>query len=155
MKDYDIVPEFCYSKFFPFLMTVYQFVAMSFILFALHIDPLWSLLAGIFQLCSIYYGGLLLYSKFYKISISANTITIQNIIKKSKSSSVDNLRWKIIRFPWYNSYFILLFQSKRLPIAVVKPHWKNALRILKLSHLGKLSTVELDYLKFLKNVGLL
>ena len=155
MGEYSIVAELRFSKFFPLFTGIYQLMVIAFWAFGCLVAPPGFVLAYIFQFCSLYYVGLSLCAKFYKLRISPNLITVRNIFSKEKSYGTDNLRWKIGRIPWYNSYYVLLYSSRRIPIAIVKPHWKNALRILRFPHLGKLSTMEIEYLKFLKSAGLL
>lgn len=155
MGGYSVVPEFRFSKFFPLLAGAYQLIAVGFFAFGYFITSAGLMLSCIFQLCSLYYVGLFLCDKFYRLIISPDQITVQNIFGKQKTYRVDNLRWSIGRIPWYNSYYVLLYSSGRNPIAVVRPHWKNVPRILHFPHSGKLSSQEIEYLKFLKSVGLM
>ena len=155
MGEYIVVPKYHNSKIFPISAIVCQFATTVFICFGLCVTTVGFILAFFFQFCSFYYGGLYFYNKFYRLNMSSRHVTIWNIFNKSKSYQISELRWRIRRIPWYNSYFVLLYASNRIPVAVVKPHWENALRLLKFPHLGKLSSVEIEYLKFLKRVGLL
>lgn len=155
MGEYNIFPEYRYYKTFPFLAITYQLIAIMFAVFGNFITSVGFILTFIFQVCSFYYAGLSICSRCYRLNITSNLITVWNIFNKPKKYPADKLRWKIRRIPWYNSYFIFLYSSGRIPIAIVKPHWKNALRILLFPHSGILSTVEREYLKFLKNIGLL
>ncbi len=155
MGEYSIVPEFRYCKFFPLFTIIYQLVAIGFVAFGHFIASVAFILACIFQFCAFYYAGLFIFNKFYRLNISSSSITVWNMFNYSKMYPADKLRWKIGRIPWYNTYFILLYSSGQIPIAIIKPHWENALRIIHFPHAGKLSSVELEYLKFLKSVGLL
>lgn len=155
MGEYSIVPEFSFNKFFPLLAGTYQLIAIGFFAFGYFVASVGFILSYIFQLCSFYYVGLFLCDKFYRLFIFPDQITVQNAFGKQNTYRVDNLRWRIVRIPWYNSYYVLLYSSGRNLIAVVKPHWKNVPRILHFPHSGKLSSKEIEYLKFLKSVGLL
>lgn len=155
MREYTIAPEFRYSKFFPFLAILHQIAAIGFLVFGYFITPVGFILTILFLLCSLYYIGLSLCTKFYQVHVSLDLLTVRNIINKRRIYHTDKLWWKILKLPWYNTYYILLYSSKQVPIAIVRPHWPNSLRILKFPHLGKFSADELVYLKFLKRVGLL
>lgn len=155
MKKYSITPEFQHSSMFLFFSVMYLFVTMGFAFWGYFVASVGYILSSIFLFCSLYYGLLYLCSKYYQINVSPGLITVWNVMNKPRNYRTDKLWWKIGKIPWYNSYFVLIYSSKRIPVAVVRPHWKNALKLLRLSHLGKLSSTELEYLKFLKNVGLL
>lgn len=155
MGEYDIIPESRYSKFYPLLVIAYFLVAVAFSYFGCVVTAVGFILAFFFLFCSLYYGGLFLYYRYYRVHISSNSLTVCNIINRRKTYQTDTLQWKIVRIPWYNSYFILLYSSTRFPVAVVRPHWKNVRKILKCPHLGKLNPTELEYIIFMKKVGLL
>ena len=155
MNKYSIVPEFSYCKYFPFLAVVCQLITIGLIVFGIFIASPCLILACCFQFCSLYYAGLFICNRYYRLNISSDSITVWYLFNKSKKFCTNEMRWKIRRIPWYNSYFIILHSSRRIPIAIIKPHWKNALRIIHLPHSGKLSSAELKYLKFLKDIGLL
>lgn len=155
MKEYIIVPEARYSKLYPLLAVAYLIAAIAFGLFGHFVTAVGHILAYIILFCSLYYGGLFLYYKNYQVNVSSNSLTVCNIFNKQKKYNVNTLQWKLLRIPWYNSYFLLLYSTAQIPIALIKPHWKNASKILSLPHFGKLSSVEIKYIKFMKKVGLL
>ena len=155
MRDYNIIPEFRYSKFFPFSAIICQLGAIGFMVVGHLVTSVAFLLACIFQFCALYYAGLSIFNRYYRLNISSDSVTVWSIVNKPKQYRSDELRWRIGRIPWYNSYFILLYSTGRIPVAIVQPHWKNALRLIHFPHYGKLSSVELDYLEFLKSVGLI
>lgn len=155
MKEYMIVPEFRYSKTFPFAFIIYQFVTAVFVLLGYHVTGIAYSLAFIFQICVIYYLCLYLINKYCRLHIRPDIVTVWNIFNKPKQYQSVQLCWKIKRIPWYNSYFLCLYSTRQKPVAILKPHWKNALKLLHFPHYGSLTSVELKYIKFLKNIGLL
>ena len=155
MKEYTIVPEFRYFKAFPIVAIIYQLVAVGFVILGCFITSSGFILALLFQISSIYYLVLCLCNRNYRLNFTSDGIIVWNIFKKSKKHKTDNLRWKIRRIPWYNKYYIFLYSSGRIPIAFMKPLWKNALKTLYFPHFGALSSEELKYLKFLKSAGIL
>ena len=155
MEEYNIIPEFCYYKAFPFFAIICQLVAVGLMLFGIFVTSVGFILAFCFQFCALYYTGLFICNKYYRVNISSAFITIWSVFNKVKKYPIIKLRWKIVRIPWYNSHYLLLYSSGRMPIAVIRPHWKNALRILSFPHSGTLGCAELEYLNFLKKSGLL
>lgn len=155
MGEYDIVPEFRHFKAFPFIAITYQLVAIGFAVFGCFVASVGFILALFFQFCSVYYTGLFLCNRYYRLNVTSSFITVRNLFNKPRRYHADKLRWKMRRIPWYNSYFILLYSSGRIPIAIIKPHWKNALRMIHFPHSGIFTSVELRYLNFLESAGLL
>ena len=155
MGEYSIVSEFRYFKIFPFLAAFYQFVAIGLAIFGYYITSIGIFLAFIFEGCSFYYIFLSFCKKYYRVNISSGVTTVWSVFNKPTQYCTIQLRWRIKRIPWYNAYFIFLYSSTRIPIAIFKPHWKNALRVLSFPHLGVLTDMELKYIKFLKKVGLI
>ena len=155
MNEYNIIPEFRFGKFFPFLICMYQLLTIILLWFAYSIDSTGFILVFIVQFCALYYLALLLINKFYRLDISSSLVTIYNVFHSPKTYSTDTLRWKIVRIPWYCSYYLLLYSSAKIPIAIIVPLWKNALKLLCFPHMGKVSSAEKEYIMFLKSVGLL
>ena len=155
MDPYSIVPEFQYYKSFPILGVVCQLVAIIFVFFGYTVSSIGFILAFLYETCSIYYVGLTFINKFYRLDVSSNLITVRGVFNKDKKYNSNSVRWVIRRLPWYNSYFIFLYDSGKIPIAVIKPHWTNALKLTKYQHLGPLSPTEISYLRFLKKVSML
>lgn len=155
MREYDIVPEFRYSKFLFLFALVCQLIAIGSGILGYFVALAGSILAAFYQFGALYCVGLSLCNRYYRLYISSDSITVWNMFNKPKDYPTNTLRWMIARIPWYRSYYILLYSSGRIPIAIVKPHWKNALEIVHFPHSGQLSSAELDYLKFLKKMGLL
>lgn len=154
MKEYAIVPETRYSKLYPILAVSYLIAAVALGLFGHFVTAVGYILAFITLFCSLYYGGLFLYFKNYHVKVSSNSLTVCNIFNKHKKYIVDTLQWKLVRIPWYNSYFLLLYSTAQIPITLINPHWKNASKLMRLPHYGKLSSVESKYIGFMKKVGL-
>lgn len=155
MREYDIIPEFPHPKTFPLLAIVCQLCVVGSSVFGCLVSSAGFVLAILFQFCTVYYAGLSFCNKYYRVHITANCISVHSIFNKLRTYHANELCWKILRIPWYNSYYILLYSSRRVPIAILRPLWKNALSVLRFPHRGKLRCVELDYLKFLEKVGLL
>ena len=155
MKEYTIIPEFRYSKSFPYAAIFCQIIAIGFVIFGCALTLAGFILAFLFQFCAVYYMGLFLCNRYYRITISPRVITLWSIFNRSKKCQAETLRWKICRIPWFNDYYILLYSSGRMPMALINPHWKNALKLLQFPHFGPLKGTELKYLHFLKSAGLL
>lgn len=155
MKEYVIRPEAHYSKLYPVFMTTFLFAAVAFSFMGHFVTAVGYILTGIFLFCALYYGVLFFYYKYYQVRVCPNALTVCNIKNTHKTYNIDTIRWRIIRIPWYNTYFINIYSTTQKPVAIVRPHWKNATRILKLAHFGKLTPVEKQYIEFMKNVGLL
>lgn len=153
MREYSVIPEVSQRKLLPFLLIVCQLVAIGLGILGYFITSAGFALAACYQICVFYWVGLYLCDRYYRLNVSFDSITVQNIFNKTAKYDTDTLRWKILRIPWYRSYYILLYSSRRSPVAIVRPHWKNALEIVRFPHLGKLSSAEIDYLNFLKRCG--
>ena len=153
MKEYSIIPEISHRKFLPFLLVVSQLVAIGLGIFGYFLTSVGFILAACYQICAFYWAALSLCDRYYRLNVSFDSISVQSIFNKTSKYDIDTLRWKILRIPWYRNYYILLYSSRRSLVAIVKPHWKNALEIMRLPHLGKLSPAEIDYLNFLKRNG--
>lgn len=155
MREYVIIPEARYNKLYPILAVVYLLVAVALGFMGHFVTAVGYILAYIFLFCSLYYGVLFFYYKYYQVHVSSSSLIVSNIRGKRISYNTDEIRWKIIRIPWYNSFYIFLYSTKKTPVAIVRPHWKNVAKILRLPHYGKLTPAELQYIKFLKNVGVM
>lgn len=155
MEAYSIVPEFQHFKFYPYLVILFQLIALGFMIFGHFVTSLGYILALMYGFCSFYYITLLFVGKFYRLSVNTNSMIVWSVFNKPKSYNVDKVRWKIQKIPWYNSYFILLYYMDGMPIAIIKPLWTNGLRVVKFRHLGVYSSTEIEYLKFLRKFGLL
>lgn len=155
MREYVIIPEARYNKLYLILAVAYFLIAVALGFMGHFVTAVGYILACIFLFCSLYYGVLFFYYKYYQVHVSFSSLIVTNIRGKQIHYSADTIRWKIIRIPWYNSFYLFLYTTQQTPVAVVRPHWRNAPRILRFPHHGKLTPVELQYIKFMKNVGLL
>ena len=150
--EYNIVPDPCDYKNFPILAIVGQFAALGFVLLS-YFESLILILACIYEVISLLYVGLFICQKHYRLNITANHLTVYCIFNKTKKYPVREVWWRIQRIPWYNSFYILLYSSGKVPVAIIKPHWTNAIKIMHFSHLGEMTSVEREYLKFMKSVN--
>ena len=155
LREYYIIPEFSYSNTFLFAVAIYQILAIGFVYLGCYVTYAGLLLALIFQFCVFHYLCLFFCNKNYRLHFTPDGVTVWNLLNKPKQYAVCSIQWKIKRIPWYNTYFVLLYSTEKRPIAIVKPHWKNVRKILQLPHHGPLTTVEREYIKFLKSVGLM
>ena len=155
LQEYSINPELCYSKSFPFAVALFQTLTIGFLCLGHYVTYIVHLLALLCQFCAFYFLYLFFYNKNYRLHITTDRITVWNLRNKPRQYDLCAIRWKIKRIPWYNTYFALLYSSGQTPIAIVKPHWKNVNKLLQLPHHGPLTTVEREYVKFLKSVGLM
>lgn len=153
MKEYRIIPEFPYHKAFPFVAIIYQFIAIGFVVLGHCSTPISYVASVIFQLSAFYFLFLFLCNKNYQLYITPVSVTVWNIFNKPRRYPSCQIQWKIKRVPWYNIYFMVLYSTGRMPIAFLKPHWKNVSKVLKFSHRGPLTIVERKYIEFLKKVG--
>ena len=155
MREYNIVPEFAYSKTFLLAATICQFVAIGFVVLGYYVTAVSYLAAAILQLSFFYFLCLYLCNRNYRLRITPIHVTVWNLFNKSKQHMTCQIRWKIKRIPWYNTYFVVLYSTSRMPVAILKPHWENVWKILKLPHYGAVSIAERKYIEFLKSVGLM
>ena len=153
MKKYYIVPEFRYYKIFPFISVLLLILAVSFVVLGHLVTSAGFILAFFCGFCALYYVSLSIYKKNYRLEIDSNVMIVWNAFRKPQKYQTDNLRWKIQRIPWYRTYYMLIYSSGRIPVAIIKPHWENALRITHFPHIGKLSFTEKEYLSLLKSAG--
>ena len=123
MKEYTIIPEFRYSKSFPYAAIFCQIVAIGFVIFGCALTLAGFIFPFLFQFCAVYYMGLFLCNRYYRITITPGVMTVWSIFNRSKKCQAETLRWKVCRIPWFNDYYILLYSSGRMPIALIKPHW--------------------------------
>ena len=155
MREYYINPEFSYSKLFLLAVIIFQILAIGFACFGWYVTYVGLLIALICQYGALYYLCLFFCNKNYRLHFTPDIVTVWNLLNKQKKYAFCSIRWKIKRIPWYNTYFVLLYSTEQRPIAIVKPHWKNVRKILRLPHHGPLTTAEHEYVKFLKSVGLM
>ena len=155
MEEFKIVPEFRHYKAFPMLAITHQLISAGFLLFGHFVTSLGFILAFVFELCVVYYLGLYVCNRCYRLNITSSSVTIWSIFSNPQIYRTETLRWRIRRIPWYNLYYIFLYSSGSIPISIVQPHWKNALRIIHFPHFGKITSYEYEYLKFLRSIGLL
>ncbi len=155
LREYHIIPEFRYSKAYPYVAFTCLLIAVGLIFFGYFVTSAGFILAICFCFCSIYYASLLFCNKYYRLHITPGITTVWNIFNRSRSYQTDTLRWKIVRIPWYNTYFVLLYSTGKKPVAIIKPHWENMYKLLAYPHHGKLSDTERKYIKFLKHTHLM
>lgn len=155
MREYYITPEFNNSKMFPFAAGLCQLLTIALVFLGYYITAASYLLAAFIQFSALWYFCLFLCNKNYRLYITPDTVTVWNLLKKEKQHITSQIKWKIKRIPWYNTYYVILYSSPQTPIAILKPHWKNVAKILTRPHLGPLSATEREYIAFLKQVGLM
>ena len=155
MREYYIRPEFRYSKSFLFAVAFFQLLAIGFFCLGCYVTYIGFLSALICQFLVFYYLCLFFCNKNYRLHVTPDWVTVWDLLSRPKQYDTSSIRWKIKRIPWYNTYFVLLYSTEPRPIAIVKPHWKNAGKLLKLPHHGSLTAVEREYITFLKSVGLM
>lgn len=155
MREYSVVPPFSSSKIFYVAVVVYQFITIGLIVLGHYFTPISYFAAVISQSCVFYFLCLFLCARNYRLHINLDRVTVWTLFNKPKQYISCQIRWKIKRIPWYNTYFIVLYSNSRTPIAIIKPHWENATKLLRFSHYGRLTIVEHEYIVFLKKVGLL
>lgn len=155
MKEYSIVPEFSYSKTFPFTASICQLMAMVFVIVGHRITTAGYVAATILQLSAIYLLFLFLCNRNYRLYITPISVTVWNVFGKPKQYPYHQIQWKIKRVPWYNIYYVVVYSKGKIPVALLKPHWKNVSKVLKLPHRGPLTITERKYIEFLKKVGLI
>lgn len=154
LGTYTINPEFSHSKAFSFVAFILQFVTIGLVALGYYFTSVSYFLAVIFQCCVVYYLFLFFSSRYYRLHISPNIVTVWSGFNKPKRYSTSSIRWRIKRIPWYNTYFVCLYSIDRLPVAIVKPHWKNAPRLFRFPHCGSLTDMEKKYIDFLASMGL-
>ena len=155
MKEYTVTPEFRYGKAFLSLSVLCQLVAVGCFVLGCVLSSVGFLLGALFQLCALYDFLLYLCNRNYRLYMTSETVRVQTLFGRSKVYSTETLQWKIRTIPWYNEQYLLLYSSRDIPIAILKPLWKNTLQMLRFPHCGKLNSREQNYLKFLKTNGLL
>lgn len=155
MKEYSIIPELSYSKAFPFVAGICQFMAIGFAAVGASITPAGYVATAILQLSAFNFLFLFLCNRNYRLHFTPASVTVWNIFGKPKRYPNHQIQWKIKRVPWYNIYYVVLYSAGRMPVAFLKAPWENVSKIFKFPHKGPLTVIERKYIAFLKRSGVL
>ena len=119
-----------------------------------HIDFATIFISLLFFFCF----GKLVYSwlrkKNWEITISQDHVLFKSTFGNAKQFSRNDVRWKAVLTPYYQSFRIRLYNCQNGKMIVSVPFdWINVKELLKLRHYGKVSKEEMRYIESLHRTG--